>query len=194
MDRREAIKYTAYSLGLTLSAGTIAAILSGCHADDHTDWNPVFLTAQEVNFLDELGETILPKTKTPGAKDAGVTRFIDTVRPLRYNEEDNTKFKSDLALFISQAKEETRNDFVRLSANKKLDWVTAVDKASYEALNQNRDLPGDQRPFYLVLKEMILAGFFSSEIVAKHFFEYDPVPGKWEACIPYENVGRAWAL
>lgn len=194
MDRREAIKYTAYSLGLTLSAGTIAAILSGCHVDDHTDWNPVFLTAQEVNFLDELAETILPKTKTPGAKDAAVTRFIDTVRPLRYNEEDNAKFKSDLALFILQAKEETRNDFVRLSANKKLDWVAAVDKASFEALNQNRDQPGYQRPFYLVLKEMILAGFFSSEIVAKHFFEYDPVPGKWEACIPYEDVGRAWAL
>ena len=194
MDRREAIKYTAYSLGLTLSAGTIAAILSGCHADDTTEWDPVFLSAQEVSFIDELAETILPKTKTPGAKDAGVTRYIDTIRPLRFNEEDNAKFKSDLALFMSKAKEETRNDFVRLSASKKLEWVTAVDKASFQLLDENNGIHPEQRPFYLVLKEMILAGFFSSEIVAKHFFEYDPVPGKWEACIPYEDVGRAWAL
>ena len=194
MDRREVLKYTAYSLGLTLSAGTIASILSGCHADETTDWSPEFLSAQEVNFLEELSETILPKTQTPGAKEAGVVRYIDIVRPLRFSNEDNTNFKSNLAELMSLAKQETGNDFVRLSVNKKFDWVNAVDKASFELLNQNRDMPAEQRPFYLVLKELILAGYFSSEIVAKHYFEYDPVPGKWEPCIPYKDVGRAWAL
>ncbi|HUR31565.1 MAG TPA: gluconate 2-dehydrogenase subunit 3 family protein, partial [Saprospiraceae bacterium] len=174
MDRREALKYTAYSLGLTLSASTIAAILAGCHLDENTDWVPDFLSTQEVNFLDELAETILPKTKTPGAKDAGVTQFIDLIRPLRFSDEDNTKFKSDLALFMSLAKEETGKDFVKLSTDKKLAWVTAVDKSSYDALNSSKETPSDGRPFYLVLKELILAGYFSSEIVAKHYFEYDP--------------------
>jgi len=194
MERRDVLKYTAVFMGASLSSGTIAALIAGCKVDTSVEWQPVFLSNDEVIFLDELAETILPKTKTPGAKDAYVTRFIDTVRPLRFSMDDNEKFKSNLISFIHQAEQELGKDFIHVTADKKLQWVTAVDKASYEKIKNDNDLPTDQRPFYLSLKEQILGGYFSSEIVAKEFFEFDPVPGSYRGCIPYEDIGRAWAL
>ena len=194
MERRDVLKYTALFMGTSLSTGTIAALVSGCKVDTSIDWQPAFLTHDEVNFIDELAETILPKTKTPGAKDAYVTRFIDTVRPLRFSDEDNENFKSNLTAFIHQASQELGKDFVKSAAEKKLEWVTAVDKASYDIIKDKDDLPTAERPFYLSLKEQILGGYFSSEIVAKEFFEFDPVPGRYNGCIPYEDIGRAWAL
>ena len=85
-------------------------------------------------------------------------------------------------------------DFVKLKKNKKNDWIAAVDKLSYETMAANKDLPQNEKPFYLSIKEHVLAGYFNSEIVAKHYFEYDLVPGRWEPCIPYAEIGRAWAL
>jgi len=194
MERRDVLKFTAYFMGATLSSSTIAALLAGCKVDASIDWEPVFLTQDEAAFLDEFGETILPRTNTPGAKDAMVTRFIDTVRPMRYKPEDNVKFKSDLDAFMQQASTELGKDFVKVSTEKKLEWVTAVDKASYEAMKDKKDLPKEERPFYLSLKEQILGGYFSSEIVAKEYFNFDPIPGSYAGCIPYADVGRAWAL
>ena len=194
MERRDVLKYTAYFMGVTLSSSTIAALIAGCKVDTSIDWEPVFLTPDEAVFLDELGETILPRTNTPGAKDAMVTRFIDTVRPLRFNTEDNEKFKSNMDAFIRQASAELGKDFVKVTSEKKLEWVTAVDKASYEAIRDKKDMPKEERPFYLSLKEQILGGYFSSEIVAKEYFNFDPIPGSYAGCIPYADVGRAWAL
>lgn len=194
MERRDVLKYTAYFMGASLSTGTIAALMAGCKVDASIDWEPVFLTHDEVAFLDELGETILPRTNTPGARDAMVTRFIDTVRPLRFKSEDNARFKSDLDAFMQQASAELGKDFVKASAEKKLEWVTAVDKASYEAMKDRKDQAKEERPFYISLKEQILGGYFSSEIVAKEYFNFDPIPGSYAGCIPYADVGRAWAL
>lgn len=194
MERRDVLKYTAFVMGASLSSGTIAALVAGCKVDTSVDWQPAFLTYDQVNFIDELAEVILPKTKTPGAKDAFVTRYIDTIRPLRFSIEDNGKFKSNLDALIKMASQELGKDFVKATAEKKLEWVTAVDKASYEIIKNKIDLTADERPFYLSLKEQILGGYFSSEIVAKEFFEFDPVPGSYNGCIPYEDIGRAWAL
>src|SRR5687767_11572420 len=123
MERRDVLKYTAIYMGAALGSGTIAALTAGCKVDTSLEWEPVFLTHDEVSFLDELGETILPKTKTPGAKDALVTRFIDTIRPLRFSKEDNQNFKSNLIAFMREAEKEIGNDFVKASSEKKLDWV-----------------------------------------------------------------------
>jgi hypothetical protein len=194
MERRDVLKYTALLMGASLSTGTIAALVAGCKVDNSIDWEPAFLTHDQVSFMDELAETILPKTKTPGAKDALVTRFIDTIRPLRFSNEDNEEFKTNLDAFIQNATQELGKDFVKVSAEKRLEWVTGVDKASYEMIKNKDDEHDLERPFYLSLKEQILGGYFSSEIVAKEYFEFDPVPGRYDGCIPYEDIGRAWAL
>ena len=55
-------------------------------------------------------------------------------------------------------------------------------------LSQNR-----AKTFFHQLKELTLLGYFTSETVGKNFLHYDPIPGRFDACIPLETVGnRAW--
>ena len=194
MERRDAIRYTAVFMGTSLSASTIAALISGCTVDDSVDWRPGFFTLQEVHFIRELGETILPKTTTPGAKEALVDRYLDTIRPLRYTTEENKKFREELASMMQKANEDLGKDFGSVPVPKQLQWVQEVDKASFDLVAEKPDMTWEEKPFYLKLKEQILGGYFSSEKVAKEYFAYDPVPGRYESCIPYEDIGRAWAL
>jgi hypothetical protein len=47
-------------------------------------------------------------------------------------------------------------------------------------------------PFRLIRSAVIL-GYFTSEQVGRHLLHYDPVPGRYESCIPIEQVGnRNW--
>ena len=44
-----------------------------------------------------------------------------------------------------------------------------------------------------VILELTVLGYFTSETVGKTVLHYDPVPGRFEACIPLAEVGnRAW--
>ena len=43
--------------------------LYGLFAGGQLDWKPEFLSANQANTVAEMAETILPKTKTPGAKN-----------------------------------------------------------------------------------------------------------------------------
>lgn len=181
-------------MGTTLSASTLAAIISGCTVDTSENWKPVFFTAEEAQFINELSETMLPKTKTPGAKEAMVDRYLDTIHPLRYTSEENQKFKEDLIAFIFKAKSDLGKDFLQVPNEARLVWLGKVDKAAFDAIKEKPDMPNEERPFYLNLKEQILSGYFSSEVVAKEYFAYDPIPGKYLGCIPYEEVGKAWAI
>src|SRR4030095_11148780 len=194
MERREVLKYTTFFLGASLSASTISAILAGCKVDTSESWMPSYFSQPESDFISELGETILPKTSTPGAKDAMVERYLDTVRPLRYSAEENNKFKEGLKTLMEKAKQDLGKDFVKSSAEKKLEWVTSVDKTSFGIMEAQPEDSKTEKPFYVTLKEQILAGYFSSEIVANDYFAFDPIPGRYDPCIPYEQVGKAWAL
>ena len=195
MDRRDALKYTAYIMGAAgLSAGAISTILAGCEVDTSDNWTPTFFDNDEIKFLEEFSETLLPKTETPGAKDAFVVRYLDTIRPFRYTEEENKGFKEELASFIELTQTEIGKKFIKASPQTQLEWLTAYDQKCFDQVKENPDLPEAEKPFYLSLKSLILGGYFSSEAVAKEYFAWDPIPGRYDACIPYEDVGRAWAL
>jgi gluconate 2-dehydrogenase gamma chain len=77
MDRREALKRTAWLMGGVVSAPAIVGILKGCTAKPTIDWKPVFLTEDQAALVTQVADVIIPKTDTPGAKDAGVPSFID---------------------------------------------------------------------------------------------------------------------
>jgi len=194
MERRDAIRYTAFFMGATLSASAITSILEGCKVDTSETWMPTHFSSGETDFISELGETILPKTKTPGAKDAMVERFIDTCRPLRFTAEVNDKFKKNLHTLMEQAKTDLGKDFMKATPEARLEWVNTLEKTSFEAVKAQPDMPEEEKPFYLELKMNILGGYFLSEIVAKEYFAFDPVPGRYDPCIPYEEVGKAWAI
>ena len=61
------------------------------------DYKPVGqFSAADVALLDEVAETILPRTKTPGAKDAGTGPFIALMVTDTYKPRDQQMFRDGL--------------------------------------------------------------------------------------------------
>src|SRR6185503_4455529 len=83
MDRREALQRVALLLGGVLSAPTVAGVLSGemraWAATPEAQWRPRTLTAAQNELVATLAEHIIPATDTPGARAAGVHRFVDAL-------------------------------------------------------------------------------------------------------------------
>ena len=67
MDRRELLKMVALVTGGVVIGGDI--FLSGCKTGAKADAG---FTASNIALLDEIAETIIPATVTPGAKAAKV--------------------------------------------------------------------------------------------------------------------------
>ena len=71
MDRRELLKMVALLTGGAVIGGDL--FLSGCKTGAKADAG---FTAANISLLDEIAETIIPATATPGAKAAKVGEFM----------------------------------------------------------------------------------------------------------------------
>src|SRR6476469_1919062 len=91
MERREAVKYISILLGGTLVGAE--AFLSGCKTSTSKpgQWNP-----EEIAYLNEVAETILPQTSTPGAKAANVGQFMTVMVNDCYEEGDQKTFRDGM--------------------------------------------------------------------------------------------------
>ncbi len=184
MKRREAIKYTSLFAGAALSAGTISAIVTGCKADPALDWSPKALAADQAVLISEIAERIIPKTDTPGAKDAMVSRFVDSAIATNFTSEEKSKFFDGLKLFQTISQDKFSKSFTELSPENMDEVLTAVVA----------DARGKEEHIWPAIKGLTMTGFFNSEIGMKEFHKYDPVPGKWVGCIDYSEVGAMWSL
>lgn len=187
MNRREAIQRAGLVLGYAVSAPTIAAIMNGCKAKPELAFQPEFLNADQAALVSEVSEIIIPTTDTPGAKTAGVPKFIDILVKDCYKKEDQDNFLAGLAEFDKGA-----NGFMDLDTDKQVEYVTKVHKEALEAAKDpaSKDKP---RPFILMMKELTVVGFFTSEPGATQVLQYQAVPGAYKGCIPLSEVGKTWA-
>ncbi len=189
MNRRDAIKQASILLGGVLSASAISGVMAGCKAEPKIDWTPKYFSADEAGLLEAIVERIIPKTDTPGAKDAGVHNFIDQMMADFYEEKDKAAFKDGLAKIESEAKSAHGKSFVSLSPEQQDEVLTKFDKEAYDPGRKKDDPPH----FFKTMKELTVTGFCTSEQGATNFLKYDPVPGAYHGCIPYSEVGAAWA-
>jgi hypothetical protein len=199
MNRREAIERTAMMLGYAVSAPAIAGVLSGCSSTPSLNYKPKFFTDAQATLISEVAEIILPKTSTPGAKDAGVPQFIDTLIFETYSKEDKEKFLTDLIAFDAESKKVNGDSFNDLSEAKQKTFVKTQHEAAF-----NNPVDGSsgawwdnstkkEKPFILKIKELTLLGFFTSEAGATQVLQYNQVPGPYKGCVPLAEVGKTWA-
>lgn len=197
MDRREALKRTALMMGGIISAPTILGILNGCTAKPTINWKPLFLTEDQGVLISQLCDIIIPKTDTPGAKEAGVPEFIDLIVKDVYPSKDRDNFISGLEAFDAEAKSEYDDPFIKLSPEQQTTFVKKLHDAAVNdkknPANQNKQNQG--RPFILQVKELTIAGFFTSEIGATQVLQYEAVPGAYHGCLPLSQAGngKTWA-
>ena len=194
IDRREALKKTAWLMGAAVSASTVAAFLQSCKSAPDLNYKPVFFNEDQAKIVSEIAETIIPKTDTPGAKDVGVPNFIDMMLKDCFKEEDQKNFLDGLAKFDADAKAAYGDSFVYLKDEQKLEFVKKTNEAAVNEAKANKD-PKAPRPFILRAKELTMLGFFTSKAGATEVLQYEAVPGSYKGCIPLSEAGngKTWA-
>jgi hypothetical protein len=214
MNRREALSSVALLLGGTIIGAE--AFLSGC---TNSTKNPgaagLAFSPDDIAFLDEVGETILPATaSSPGAKEAKIGDFMKVIVNDCYEEADQKIFVRGMGQLNDAARKKFNKDFVALSAADKHDFLVAMDKEakdymkkksdfdkaqvekeSSEKTKGNNNFKKEDMPthYFTMMKQLTIWGFFTSEPGATKALRYIAVPGKYEGCIPYNKGDRAWA-
>ncbi len=191
MDRREALKATSLILGYSLTAGAASALLGGCKAQTSSDWQPQTLSAQQSDLLAEICEAILPKTDTPGAKDALCHRYIDEMLTHFYKPEKQKYFLEALKIFDEKSKAKYSKAFVALSPTEKEEILEILAKEAADY----KDETGEKPHIFRAIKSATISGYFTSEVGAKGgLCELLPVPGPYKGCIDYSTVGKGYVL
>ena len=182
--RRELLKRAAWLLGGAVSAPAALAILQGCSAKEK-DTAPVatkLLDASQLALVAEIAETMIPKTTSSGAKDAGVPAFIDLVLDAVYPKDVQDRFTAGLAEFNAAAK----------SAGKAFLDRDAGERASFVKQQLEAALAGvrDPKPFILLARELTLLGFFTSQAGITENMDYVPVPTVFHGCVPLSKMAK----
>ncbi len=145
----------------------------------------------DIAFLNEVGETILPETATPGAKAANVGSFMVTMVQDCYTPEEQQIFIKGMAALDDSAAKNYGSKFMDIAAEQRNELLTHLDKEQKD-YTKNK-LPEDPAHYFRMMKELTLLGYFSSEIGCTKALRYVPVPGKYIGCIPYKKGDKAWA-
>jgi len=228
MTRRDVIKQTALLTGYALTASMMQGILNGCQAEaSASDWKPTYFRQEQADLISELTNTILPRTGTPGAIDAGVPQYIEMMvhKCLQPRERDAfllglrsvnpTAIQAFGKPFAELQKKEQEKVLVQMESTEVLEEIErrerswknpfeTIDRESVERVQRRQnemeslslqDLEqfemsrlNNNYPFFLRLKQMTLAGYFSSKLVGEEVTNYDPVPGVYKGCIPLSEV------
>jgi len=194
MNRRDALKQTVLVMGYTVSVPTILGIFASCNSSPALTWKPEFFSEDQASLISELAETILPRTKTPGAKDLKIDQFIDQLLKQVLSPEDQNHFLRGMDAFEAQAKEVNGKSFINSSAEQRVALLTKIEKdtektpPSVWGINMKKD--ATPLPFYRQVKDLTLLGYFSSEHVGKKLLRYDPIPGAYSEDVPLSQVGN----
>lgn len=187
MERRELLKMIAVLTGTAVIGGNF--LLSGCSSPDATasfNW-----TENDMAFLDEIGETILPATATPGAKAAQVSKVMKSVVTDCYTKADQAVFGEATKKIDEASKKKFSQSFLETTPAQREELLKELDKEAkdYEK-NKKKEDPSH---YFTMVKQLTLLGYFTSEIGCKQARRYEPVPGKYDGCVPYTKGQKALA-
>ena len=208
MNRRELLKLIAAATGGVVISGEF--LLSGCK---NPESNPFEFSEENISFLDEVAETILPQTNTAGAKAAGVGRFMTVMVNDCYKKEDQEIFHKGISTLDDACKKMHSHGFMKAKPEERKALLISVDKETKEYIKKKTDFDNEQKEkekqgqekgttdfkkqtmpnhYFQQLKQLAIFGYFTSEKGRKEGLRYTPVPGKYET-IDYKKGDKSFA-
>jgi hypothetical protein len=197
MNRRDALRKTAFFAGSAVAAPTMLSLLQACAKQDRLTWTPQFLGEDQARFIIAFVDFLLPKTETPGGLDVKADIFIDSIYAKTYDEAGQKNVVAEIDKFNADCKATYGKVFAELSPEDKAAFFQAHEAKSPKfPKNVWGTAVGPSEPvgFYRGLKSMTLWAYFTSEEIGKNVLSYDPIPGEFKGCIPVSDVGNSWSL
>lgn len=205
MERRELLKMIALLTGGVVIGGDV--FLSGCKTT--TKKGEGLISTDDIALLDEVGDTIIPVTNTPGAKAAKVGEFMNVFVNDCYRADQQKAFTEGLTALDKACEKQFSKNFMKLTAAERTTILTALE-AEAKTYNQQikdkeqtardaakkemKEFNGAPVHYYTMIKQLTLMGYFTSEIGMKQALRFLPVPGKYDGAFPYKKGDKAWAI
>lgn len=182
MDRKEAIQYISLLLGGTLVGAS--SFLAGCKRADKQ-----LFSKEDLAYLDEIAETILPETKTPGAKAAQVGKFMTIMVSDCYDEKEQTIFRDGIKKIDDHSKEKFGKLYLAIAPEQRHELLVQIDNGQKQYMKNKKE----EEPvhYFRMMKELTLLGYFTSKPGCTQAKRYMPVPGKYIGCVPYKKGDKA---
>jgi hypothetical protein len=206
MDRRELLKMVAAATGGVVIGGEF--FLAGCKNPDAGVGTSATFTESDIAFLDEVAETIFPKTSTPGAKEAKVGQFMTVMVNDCYTEDNQKAFHEGQAAINAACKKMHGHDFMKASPEHKKAVLVSLDpdvkeyQAKRKEFNKEQDdlekkaqANGDTNferktmpdHYFTMMKQLTILGYFTSKEGRTGATRYEPVPGKYIGDLDYKK-------
>ena len=211
MNRRELLRLVTLATGSVLIGSEL--LLSGCNSTN-SDVAFTPFTADEMAFLDEVGETILPATSSPGAKAAEVGKFINIMIRDCYEADDQQTFRKGLSELDEACKKATGKKFLEATPQEREQFLIALDKEAKDHSKKKSLFDGEQNKLYTqaqekgdlqfkkermqphyftMMKQLVMIGFFTSKIGATEALRHIAVPGRYDGAMEYKKGDKAWS-
>lgn len=186
MNRRELLRMVAVVTGGAVIGGEF--FLEGCK-------NPsagpgVAFTEDDIAYLDEIAETIFPKTTTPGAKEAKVGQFMTVMVNDCFDKKDQDGFHDAMKKLDDACDKKHGHSFMKASSEERKDLLTAIDKerADYQKNKKKEDPPH----YFQYFKQLTITGYFTSKEGRTGATRYEPVPGKYIGDLDYKKGDKVF--
>lgn len=209
MNRRDLIKQIALLTGGVVIGSEV--FLSGCKSSTGTEAG---FTTANLSLLDEIGETILPATSTPGAKDAHIAEFMKAIVNDCYEAGEQKIFMDGIGKFQDACKKAKGKSFMDCSAEERHAFLVDLDKEAKEHQKKKSELekqdkenkqkeqtgsgnaePSEDRKthYFTMMKQLTLWGYFTSKEGVTKALNYQPVPGKFVGITDYKKGDKLLA-
>jgi hypothetical protein len=188
MDRRDLLKMIVAATGAAMIGLPALAQGQAPVAGAKTPFSDA-----DVGTLDEIAETILPRTVTPGAKDAGAGLFMARFVADCYTARQQATFRAGLADIDKRA----GGRFVALAPQARTELLRALDaearKHAIDVTETGTAEEGERMPHYFtMIKQLAIFGFFTSKVGATEVLRYVAVPARYDGELAYVPGTPAW--
>src|SRR5213594_855416 len=186
MNRREAIRQVTAMLGgvVFVGSGDLLTAVEHAHARVTASRKQIgTFTAQDIALLDEVADTILPETKTPGAKAAHTGAFMALMVTDTYGERQQASFRDGMQKLNGSA-------FMAATPAQRLATLEQRDREQKTYMDTRAE--GAPPHYFRLIKELTLLGYFTSEIGCTRAMRYRETPGRFDPCVPYTPGETQW--
>lgn len=210
MNRRELLKMIAAATGGVVIGGEF--LLSGCKNPE--SGSGLAFSQNDTVFLDEVAETILPKTDTPGAKEAKVGAFMTIMVNDCYTQKDQKEFHGGIKKIDEACRKMHDTGFMNATPQQRQRLLVSLDNEAKEFRTKKNQFDSEQikrereehekgntgykreemtSHYFSMMKQLTILGFFTSKEGRQGALRYEPVPGKYVGVIDYNQGDKLFA-
>ncbi len=166
IERREILRILAVAAGVATFPGFSKWSFACGHLGNALAqikpavYRPVFFTGPEYALIERLTDLIIPADDTPGARDAGVSEFVDLMvsRDLHLQRD----FRTGLSWLNTHSRKTLGKAFLMLDADQQ---TLLLEPLAYKKRFRTGEERG--REFLSLVREYTVMGFYTSEIGLK---------------------------